>query len=47
MRAATTMPLDTLLQMSAGIQANLHQTEDHLEAVNALIEKRQPVYKGK
>lgn len=47
MRAATNMPLDTLLQMSAGIQANLHQTEDHIEAVTALIEKREPVYKGK
>jgi len=47
MRAATNMPLDTLLQMSAGIQANLHQTEDHLEAVKALIEKREPEYKGK
>jgi enoyl-CoA hydratase/carnithine racemase len=47
MRAATTMPLDTLLQMSAGIQANLHQTEDHLEAVNALIEKREARFKGR
>ncbi len=47
MRAATTMPLDSLLQMSAAIQANLHQTEDHIEAVTALIEKRKPVYKGK
>jgi len=47
MRAATNMPLDTLLQMSAGIQANLHQTEDHIEAVTALIEKREPIYKGR
>jgi enoyl-CoA hydratase/carnithine racemase len=47
MRAATSMPLDSLLQMSAGIQANLHQTEDHIEAVTALIEKREPTYKGK
>lgn len=46
MRAATTMPLDTLLQMSAAIQANLHQTEDHFEAVSALIEKREPNFKG-
>lgn len=46
MRAATTMPLDTLLQMSAGIQANLHQTKDHFEAVDALIEKRSPNFKG-
>lgn len=47
MRSATNMPLDTLLQMSAGIQASLHQTEDHMEAVSAMIEKRDPVYKGK
>ncbi|MEH6347331.1 MAG: crotonase/enoyl-CoA hydratase family protein [Bermanella sp.] len=47
MRAGTTMPLDNLLQMSAAIQANLHQTEDHTEAVSALIEKRTPSFKGK
>ena len=46
MRSGTTMPLDSLLQMSAAIQANLHQTQDHFEAVNALIEKRAPNYKG-
>ncbi len=46
MRAGTTMPLDNLLQMSAAIQANLHQTQDHLEAVSALIEKRTPNFKG-
>ena len=46
MRAGTTMPLDNLLQMSAAIQANLHQTQDHLEAVSALIEKRTPDFKG-
>lgn len=40
LRAANTMPLDSLLQLSAAIQANLHQTEDHLEAVSALLEKR-------
>lgn len=47
MRAGTTMPLDTLLQMSAAIQANLHQTEDHIEAVSALIERRAANFKGK
>ena len=47
LRAGTSMPLDSLLQMSAAIQANLHQTEDHIEAVSAMIEKRDPVYKGK
>ena len=47
LRAGTSMPLDSLLQMSAAIQANLHQTEDHIEAVSAMIEKREPDYKGK
>ena len=47
LRAGTSMPLDSLLQMSAAIQANLHQTEDHVEAVSAMIEKREPNYKGK
>ena len=47
MRAGTTMPLDTLLQMSAAIQANLHQTDDHIEAVSALIDRRPANFKGK
>ena len=47
LRAGTSMPLDSLLQMSAAIQANLHQTDDHIEAVSAMIEKREPNYKGK
>ena len=47
MRAGTTMPLETLLQTSAAIQANLHQTQDHIEAVSALIERRPPQFKGK
>lgn len=47
LRAGTSMPLDSLLQMSAAIQANLHQTEDHIEAVSAMIEKREADYKGK
>ncbi len=47
MRAGTAMPLDNLLQMSAAIQANLHQTQDHMEAVTALIEKRPATFKGK
>ena len=47
LRAANTMPLDSLLQMSAAIQANLHQSDDHIEAVNALLEKRDPVFKNR
>ncbi|WP_396589100.1 crotonase/enoyl-CoA hydratase family protein [Bermanella sp. R86510] len=46
LREAVLSPLDTTLQLSAAIQANLHQTDDHLEAVSAIIEKRKPNYKG-
>lgn len=38
--------LDTLLEMSASLQALAHQTEDHAEAVRAIIEKRPPQFKG-
>lgn len=47
LKASTHMQLDTLLQLSAAIQANLHQTDDHVEAVSALINKRPPIFKGK
>ena len=32
--------LDSLLEMSASMQALAHHTQDHMEAVNALLEKR-------
>ncbi|WP_168791333.1 crotonase/enoyl-CoA hydratase family protein [Paraburkholderia aromaticivorans] len=38
--------LDTLLEMSAAFQALAHHTQDHDEAVNAFLEKRQPQYHG-
>ena len=46
LRAANTMPLDSLLQMSAAVQANLHQTDDHIEAVSAVLEKRPAKFTG-
>lgn len=38
--------LDTLLELSASLQSLAHQTKDHVEAVNAIIEKRQPNFTG-
>ena len=38
--------LDSLLEMSATLQALAHQTNDHAEAVDAIIEKRAPKFTG-
>jgi enoyl-CoA hydratase/carnithine racemase len=38
--------LDSMLEMSASLQALAHQTEDHAEAVRAIIEKRPPHFTG-
>ncbi len=39
--------LPTLLELSAAYQALAHSTEDHKEAVNAMLEKRTPVFTGR
>lgn len=39
--------LDTILTMAASFQALAHQTQDHAEAVAALLEKRAPEFKGR
>ncbi len=41
------MPLNAALEMAAGMQATLQNTEDHLEAIDAALEKREPVFTGK
>lgn len=39
--------LQTLLDMSASMQAIAHQSEDHKEAVDAFVEKRKPVFRNR
>ena len=40
------LPLDSLLEMSASLQALAHSTKDHFEAVNAIIDKRKANFTG-
>lgn len=40
------LDLPELLNESATVQSHMHATEDHLEAVNAFLEKRSPHFKG-
>jgi enoyl-CoA hydratase/carnithine racemase len=47
LREGQHMRLDSLLELSAAFQALSHHTEDHLEAVNAFIDKRPPKFKGR
>lgn len=39
--------LGPLLEMAAGMQAAAHATDDHVEAVDAFLEKRDPFFRGK
>ena len=41
-----TTSYDTLMEMSAAAQAISHLTEDHMEGVDAILEKRTPTFKG-
>ncbi|MDB5432913.1 MAG: enoyl-CoA hydratase [Caulobacter sp.] len=42
-----TVSYDTLMEMSAAAQAISHLTDDHMEGVDALLEKRPAVFTGK
>lgn len=47
MRDGQTLGFDTIMEMSAAMQALAHTTEDHQEALAAFFEKRPGVYKGR
>ena len=47
LREGQHMRLDSLLELSAAYQALAHHTDDHLEAVNAFLDKRKPAYKDR
>ncbi|MBT8146501.1 MAG: enoyl-CoA hydratase, partial [Gammaproteobacteria bacterium] len=46
LREAQKQRMDDVLELSAAYQAIVHETEDHAEAVAALIEKRNPKFSG-
>ena len=47
LRHGATASFETIMDMSAASQAIMHLTEDHMEGVNAMLEKRPAVFKGK
>jgi enoyl-CoA hydratase/carnithine racemase len=47
LREGQYMRLSSLLELSAAYQALAHSTEDHKEAVNAMLEKRRPTFTGR
>jgi enoyl-CoA hydratase/carnithine racemase len=47
LREGQSASFDTIMELSASMQALAHHTEDHGEAVNAFFEKRPGQYKGR
>jgi len=47
MRQGQTSSYENILEMSAALQAVAHLTDDHMEGVTALLEKRAPEFKGR
>jgi 2-(1,2-epoxy-1,2-dihydrophenyl)acetyl-CoA isomerase len=46
LREAQTQGMSEILELSAAYQALAHETKDHAEALDAFMEKRDPVFKG-
>ena len=46
LRQGQSASYDTIMEMSAAAQAISHLTDDHMEGVDALLEKREAVFKG-
>jgi len=47
MRHGTQASYETLMEMSAASQALMHFSEDHMEGVEAILEKRPPNFEGR
>ncbi|NBR78783.1 MAG: enoyl-CoA hydratase [Alphaproteobacteria bacterium] len=47
LRAGQTTGFETIMEMSATTQALMHQSDDHIEAVTAMLEKRAAQYTDK
>jgi 2-(1,2-epoxy-1,2-dihydrophenyl)acetyl-CoA isomerase len=46
LREALALPLPAFLDLTSGMQAALHHSDDHKEAVTAILEKRPPSFTG-
>jgi len=46
MRQANNVSLETILEMACSMQAAMHQTKDHAEAVTAMLNKSEATYTG-
>lgn len=46
LRRGATATFDTIMEMSAAAQAIAHLTDDHIEGVTAILERRQAVFSG-
>ena len=47
MRQGASSSFDQIMELSAVSQAIMHLTDDHMEGVNAILEKREPDFKGR